>query len=242
MIRQPERRTAVYNWPGIIQNLLFPPSCLLCGDQGHAHLDLCLSCHSALPWLGSACPRCGLPHGGDESQVCGACLRQPPPFDRMVSLFRYEEPVRHLIQSLKFGARLPHARLLGTLLAERLKETADWPEAIIPVPLHPSRYRERGFNQSLEIARWVSRFTRVPLAWHRAGRLRQTDAQSRLHADERKANIRKAFTVNGTLPYRHVAILDDVVTTGATAGELARTLRRAGASRVDVWTCVRALT
>ena len=241
MTRQPERRRTVYNWPGIIQNLLFPPTCLLCGDQGHEHLDLCQSCRNALPWLESACPRCGLPQASDTSQVCGACLRQPPPFDGMIALFRYEEPVRRLIQSLKFGARLPHARLLGSLLAERLDETTVWPEAIIPVPLHPSRYRERGFNQSLEIARWVSRHTRVPLAWHRAGRLRQTDAQARLHADERKANIRKAFTVNGPLPYRRIAILDDVVTTGATAGELARTLRRAGATRIDVWTCVRAL-
>jgi ComF family protein len=240
--RQPNFLTEVYNWPRIIQKLVFPPTCLLCGDPGAADRDLCQACAEALPYLETACPVCGLPLAAPAaSPTCGACQQQSPPFDRMVTVFRYEEPARHLIQSLKFGARHANARLLGALLADRVAVTASPPEAIIPVPLHPARYRERGFNQSLEIARVMSRQTGIPLDYAACRRIRHTDAQARLNAEQRRRNIRRAFHVDPSLPYRHVAILDDVVTTAATVGELAKTLRRAGVTTVEVWACARAV-
>lgn len=236
---QPVNRQAVDDWPRIIQNLLFPPTCLLCGDPGYAGRDLCRRCTDTLPYPEHACPVCGLPLAAPDPQPCGACQKQPPPFDRLIAALRYEEPARHLIQALKFRARYAHARLLGTLLAERVNNAPVRPEVIIPVPLHPARYRERTFNQSLEIARVVSRRTGIPLDYTACRRVRHTAAQTGLPAKERRRNIRKAFSVTTPLTYRHIAILDDVVTTAATVGELARTLRRAGADTITVWACAR---
>lgn len=232
----------VYEWPRIIQNLVFPPTCLLCGDPGLGDRDICRACAAALPYLDSACPVCALPlPAAAPQQPCGACQQRRPPFNRMLAVFRYEEPARHLIQGLKFNARYAHARLLGALMADHVGRLTEPPEAIIPVPLHPSRYRERGFNQALEIARAVSGHTGIPVDHAACRRVLRTAAQTGLPARERRRNIRKAFAVVTPLPYRHVALLDDVVTTGATAGELATALRRAGAECIEVWACARAI-
>jgi ComF family protein len=230
----------VNNWPFIILDWLYPPTCLLCGDPGSDRLDLCKPCADSLPYLGVSCPRCALPLAAEAPQLCGACQRKPPAFDAAYALFHYEEPARYLIQSLKFGARYPSGRLLGTLLAERLQGRPDKPEAIIPVPLHPGRYRERGFNQALEIARVVSRRLKIPLDLGACRRLRATAAQAQLSAAERRKNLRRAFVARPGLLPRHVAILDDVVTTGTTVNELAKVLRRAGAERIEIWACARA--
>ena len=241
--RQPGNPKMIDGWLNSIQNWLYPPTCLLCGDPGHEDRDLCEPCTRALPWIESACPSCGLPLAAPSPQSCGACQQKRPPFDRLLTVFRYEEPVRHLIQSLKFGARYPNARLLGALLAERVSREAERPEVIIPVPLHASRYRQRGFNQAQDIARIVARQAGIPLDIMACRRVRATEAQAQLDADTRRKNIRKAFAMMSTVrrPYRHVAIVDDVVTTGATVGELAKTLRRAGVETIEVWACARAL-
>ena len=228
------------NWPVIILDWLYPPTCLLCGDPGHDRLDLCRPCAESLPYIEAACPRCALPLAAETPQLCGACQNTPPAFDAAHALFHYEEPARYLIRSLKFGARYPSGRLLGTLLAERLRDRAERPQALIPVPLHPGRYRERGFNQALEIARTVSRRLGIPLDLDACRRIRATPAQAQLSARERRKNLRRAFVARPNLAYRHVAILDDVVTTGTTVNELAKTLRRAGVERIEIWACARA--
>ncbi len=239
MARQPAFRDAVYRWPRIIPHVIFPPTCLLCGDPGAAGRDICGPCAGALPYLRHGCPVCGAPLPAPALQACGACQKRHPPFDRLTAALRYEATVPYLVQALKFRARYAHARLLGALLADCVSGLPDRPEVIIPVPLDSRRYRERQFNQSLEIARWVARQTGIPLDYSLCRRVRPTTAQARLSAKERRRNIRKAFSVTAPLPYRHVAILDDVVTTAATAGELAITLRRAGAVTIDVWACAR---
>jgi ComF family protein len=230
----------VNGWSAIIQNWLYPPTCLLCGDAGWAGHDLCVACRADLPSNTPACPRCGSLLSGPVSTDCGACQRKPPAFDATVAAFRYEEPIRHLIHGLKFQARYAAARLLGDLLADALAGCRDLPRLLIPVPLHRSRYRERGFNQSLEIARVVSARLHIALDYLSCERIRPTVPQTELSAAERARNIKQAFRVNGSLRGLHVAVLDDVVTTGATVNELARTLRKAGASRIDVWACARA--
>lgn len=239
--RQLEKAGAVNKWPRIIQDWLYPPTCLLCGDPGQDGFDLCRPCAAALPYIDIACPRCAQPLSAPVPLLCGACQKKPPAYERTFALFEYDGrgPAGHLVKSLKFGARYPVARLLGALLAERLRGRSDPPEAIIPVPLHESRYRKRGFNQAIEIARTVSRRLDIPLDLTACRRVRATAAQARLPARERRRNLRKAFAARPGLAYRHVAILDDVVTTGTTVNEVARTLRRAGVEKIEVWACAR---
>jgi ComF family protein len=228
-------------WPRIIQNWLYPPTCLLCGDPGQDDMDLCAGCARSLPRIAGACRRCGIPLYGAVDEVCGDCQRHPPPFHQVRSAFLYREPVDHLICALKYGARYSCARLLGTLLAGQLADVGEKPDVILPVPLHSGRYRERGFNQSIEIARVVSRRLEIPLDFHACRRIRATVAQAGLRAKQRRQNLRGAFATRPGVAYRHVAILDDVMTTGTTARELTKTLLRAGVERVQVWTCARTL-
>lgn len=137
--------------------------------------------------------------------------------------------------------RYPAAKVLGELMAGYFAGLATRPELLIPVPLHPQRYAERGFNQALELARPIARRLDVPMDWSNCVRMRATPHQTGQDARARRANLKGAFAVSGTLQARHVAIVDDVVTTGATVSELARVLRRAGVERVEVWSAARTL-
>jgi ComF family protein len=222
--------------------LIFPPTCILCGAAGDDGLDLCRGCRADLPVLGVACARCALPlpdallaGAGAHALLCGGCRRKPPPFQRAHAAFRYEQPLPTLVGAFKFRGRLNTLRLLGLLLAEALAD-ADRPDAIVPVPLHPRRLRQRGYDQALELARVVGRRLDLTVL-DAAERTRATPPQAALEAKARKTNLRGAFRVTAELGSAHVAVLDDVVTTASTVGELARVLRAAGAGRVDVW-CV----
>ena len=230
------------NWLNIIQNKLLPPRCILCGQAGFKGLDLCKACFDDLPRNHNCCYRCGQHFEIviNAPQLCGRCLKKTPSFDETHAPFLYEDSLRYLITQLKFNHHYKHARLLGTLLAQYIAETTELPECIIPVPLHPKRYRQRGFNQSLEIARHVSRQLSIPLALSSCIRNRDTAHQTDLPAKQRLKNMRRAFTVIEPLAYRHIAIVDDVMTTSATASALALALKNHGASRVDVWVCARA--
>lgn len=171
--------------------------------------------------------------------ICGACRRRPPPFFATTAALRYAEPADRLILDLKFRGRLPAARLLGTLLAEAVAD-AEPPEALLPVPLHPARLRERGFNQALELARPLARRLDRPLPIDAVRRIRATPPQTGVDRHGRRRNIRNAFALRRPLPWRHVAIVDDVMTTGSTVAELAGLLRRNGVERVQVWVAARA--
>jgi ComF family protein len=163
-----------------------------------------------------------------------------PEYDSTQALLVYENPVSYLIRALKFNAHYPCARLLGMLMAEKLSASSDKPEQIIPVPLHPQRYHQRGFNQAIEIARPIAGILNIPLNLTCCSRTLNTPPQARLSANERKKNLKNAFSVVKAPPAEHIAILDDVVTTGSTVDELAKALRKAGIKRIDVWACARA--
>jgi ComF family protein len=226
-------------WLENLWQRLYPLQCVLCGAPGAEGLDLCPPCRTDLPFLQTACRRCARPLS--TVGICGLCQQQTPPQDRTLSGFHYQSPVDYLILQLKFGGKLHLAPLLGKLTAERLAPHLDsLPECIIPVPLHPHRLRERGFNQALELARPLASYLKIPINAHAVRRIRPTAAQSSLPRQERKQNVRDAFALRNPLAARHVAILDDVLTTGHTVGELAKILRRAGAQTVEVWTCTRA--
>lgn len=206
-------------------------------------MDICLGCQVNLPTQKEACYRCALPLHGikDNMALCGGCLNNPPSYDHTVSVFRYDRPVDHLIHDLKFNRKLAVARLLGELMAQQLKKQVQTPpQIIIPVPLHPARLRERGYNQATELARPIAHALNIPIDYQHCQRQRATAAQSDLPASERLRNVKGVFSVVRKLPVHHVAILDDVMTTGATIAELATTLRKAGAERIDVWVCARA--
>ncbi|MDO5506282.1 MAG: double zinc ribbon domain-containing protein [Pseudoxanthomonas suwonensis] len=221
---------------------LLPPRCLLCHGAGADGRDLCAHCHADLPWLTTACPACALPLpavDAAERLPCGRCQRRPPPLQQTRAAFLYRTPLDRLLPRLKFHDGLAAARLLAGLMADVAR---DWPQpqAIVPVPLHPGRLRQRGYDQALELARPLARRLRLPLRADLLRRVRPTSAQSRLDATARRRNLRRAFAGNptGALP-AHVALVDDVMTTGATLHAAAAALHRAGVARVDAWVCAR---
>jgi ComF family protein len=232
-------RFLVYQWLKNSLNALLPPTCRLCGAHGRSGHDLCPGCAEDLPWLSGGCPRCARPLAGVKPLPCGACLRRPPPFERVEAPFSYAAPVDHLIHAFKFRADLAAGRLLAQLLVGHVRRRSELPELLLPVPLHPARLGERGFNQAHELARLVGRKLAIPVAPTLLTRTRHTPPQHGLAAKARRANVRGAFALSRPLPARHVALIDDVFTTGQTATELARVLRRAGAERVEVWVLAR---
>jgi ComF family protein len=172
--------------------------------------------------------------------LCGQCLKQLPAFDQVHAPFLFQDAMRYLIHGLKFQQRFQNARLLGALLADSLDTTEPLPQLIIPVPLHPARYRERGFNQAIEIGRTIAKQLQIPLELSACHRRRDTPHQTSLTAKQRRKNMRNAFALRKPLAVQHVAILDDVMTSGTTVNEMAKILRKGGATRIDVWTCARA--
>jgi ComF family protein len=226
---------------GWLEALLFPPRCRLCGAASAADPALCQACLDDLPWLEGGCQRCArpLPAGG-ENRWCGTCLQRAPAFDAATALLHYQSPADYLIQRLKFSGELAVARMLSRLLAEKIAARASaLPNLLIPVPLHRARLHERGFNQATELARHLGRRLAVPVDHRLCRRNRHTPPQSLTPLRQRRRNLRGAFNLSGELPAAHVAIVDDVMTTGHTADELAGVLRRAGAGYVEVWVIAR---
>jgi len=208
--------------------------CLLCDSQAPARA-LCAACWSELPWLTApTCVQCAHPLAAPG--VCGRCLADPPHFDAVVAACRYQYPVDGLIQSCKYGGRLATIRALAAMLDRCRPQHAD---LIVPMPLSPQRLRERGFNQALELARAAVPAAGAPVDAGLCVKTRETPPQTRLPWKERRKNIRGAFVVLGDLAGRHVAVIDDVLTTGATLNELARNLKRAGAASVTGWVIAR---
>ena len=216
-----------------------PAVCVLCGRPGEGDRDLCSDCEVELPYISTSCRRCAIPVPADG--LCGQCQQYPPSFDAATAVFHYAEPLDHLIQGLKFNSQLYNARLLGHLMAERLKiHNVNLPEVVVPVPLHPQRLRERGFNQALELARPIAKSLGIPLEKGLCRRIRATPAQTGLNARERRRNLKGAFEVRPLSGIKHVAIVDDVMTTASTAEVLAAALKQVGVEQVDVWVCARA--
>jgi len=222
-----------------ILDWLLPRTCLLCGAAGDDDLDLCAACRCDLPWLTAACPRCAEPL--PVAALCGPCQLHPPPFRAATMPLRYEAEVERLVQSFKFHRQLAAGRTLALLLAAHLERTAvPLPEALLPVPLNRRRLYRRGYNQAALIARILSRRFRLPVVTGGLHRTRATTPQSELAKSARRQNVKGAFACrSGTHLPRHVALIDDVVTTGATVAECARVLKRAGVKHIQVWALAR---
>jgi ComF family protein len=216
--------------------------CLLCGTGTATSKGFCPECLKDMPVPRQACKRCAVELREAETiyGYCVQCLIEPPVFDRCFSLYRYEFPVRELIANFKFQAGFAAGRAMADLLATKLQQTYgdnDMPGMLIPVPLHSRRLRERGYNQSMTLARTISRRCHIPLAKNYCQRKRATESQRGLSAEERATNLHNAFTIparHQALSIKHVAIVDDVVTTMATVNAIARLLRDTGSRRIDV--------
>lgn len=234
-------RAKVDGWASRALRALLPLRCLLCGSRGANGRDLCEGCARDLPRNEVCCPRCALPLKA-PAPLCGECLLREPPFASAWVPFRYAHPLDLLEARFKFRGDLAAGRVLAGLMIERAADYAPArPDLVVAVPLHVSRLRERGYNQAFELAKPVARALGVPLARDGLVRIRATPAQTGLDAPARRRNLRGAFAVSrgASLP-KHIALFDDVVTTGATVRECARVLRRAGVERIDVWALARA--
>lgn len=209
--------------------------CVLCGAPSGRE-RVCPGCGADLPWNAPACPVCGSP---GEGRVCGACLREPPTYDRCIAALHYAFPADELIQALKYGGQLALAPVLADFLARAVAH-APRPDLLLPLPLHPARARARGFNQAVEIARALARRLDLRLDTGSLERIRDTAPQAQLSLAERRRNVRGAFACRKTLTGLHVAVVDDVMTSGATLNEAAKVLKQAGAAEVSLWVVARA--
>ncbi len=219
--------------------------CQLCDETtDHPTHVVCTACEAELPWLGAHCQVCAVPMAA-HGLICGACQSKPPSFARVEAPWRYAFPVDNLITRFKHQAQWPHGRLLAELLSEHLHHAFDEglprPQALLPVPLARKRQRQRGFNQAQMLADWLGSSLDLPVRHDWLLRHLETPAQQGLDAATRKRNLRQAFSLKqpAQVAGAHLALVDDVLTTGATAAMLAQLLRRAGALRVDVYCLAR---
>ena len=212
-----------------IRQTLLAQDCLLCQAASGEQL-LCEACESELPSNASSCPRCAL--GGPGNAECGACIADPPHYDASCAAFIYAYPVDALIQALKYGGQLALAGLFARKLYRRVG-TAAGVDLIVPLPLHPARLAERGFNQALLLARPVASSLGVPLLRDAVVKDRLSAAQAGLAREERLRNLHGAFRARRSFAGARVLVVDDVMTSGATLAEMALALRAAGAVRIE---------
>lgn len=229
----------IINWIEQLAGICLPQSCCLCRKRVGFREYLCGDCHKQLPWNHSACRQCALPLEAGSS-LCGLCATDPPAFSKCIAPFRYEPPVATFIVQLKFQQQLRYSRVLGHLLAEYIRtHSQSLPQCLIPVPLHNQRLRQRGFNQALEIAKPLSKIFNIPLLRNHCVRRKPTLPQSQLSANARRRNIRSAFSIHRPIAFQHVAIVDDVMTTGQTVRALSQLLAKHGVKTIEVWCCAR---
>jgi ComF family protein len=226
--------------------------CLLCAAHDGGELGLCEACLNNLPWhTAPQCPQCGLLSNG---LICGSCLNTPPHFDATRSLFTYDFPIDSLLQHYKYKNMLHLANAFADLLHKKVlnknqphanEPSSDTPtnkiDLMIPMPMHSTRLKERGFNQALELARIISKSMQIKLDYTSCQRVKLTLPQASLPLKERIKNIREVFSCQQNLQGLNIAIVDDVMTTGASLNELAKTLKKAGAAHVECWVIARTL-
>ncbi len=216
-------------------DLLLPQSCLLCAGHAH-HAPVCSGCRDDLPALPPHCPVCALPNPGGE--VCGACLKRPPAFAATRAAWLYAHPLDRAMQALKYRAELALADWMAGHFAAALPTPAEV-DLLLPMPLHPARLTQRGFNQAALLAAGLGRRLGLPVHLEAVTRRTDTPPQAGLDLRQRRRNLRGAFACDTALTGRRVALVDDVMTSGSSLRELARVVQAAGAVHVECWVMAR---
>lgn len=215
--------------------------CFLCKNPNGGEFGLCTGCFDDLPWHAKPrCPQCGLESGGD---ICGQCLTSTPHFDHTHALFTYDFPANALLQHFKYQQAHHLAYTFGHLFTRHLQKNhaAQNIDVIFPMPMHPIRLKERGFNQSLEIARILAKNLQLSLDFESCYRKKYTPPQATLPLKDRVKNMQNVFACDKHLQGLNIAIVDDVMTSGASLNALAKTLKQAGAAKVECWVVARTL-
>jgi ComF family protein len=230
-------------------DFFFPARCLLCRKAVTAldEISFCSPCRDEFSYIsGPLCPQCGIPFvsPAGEDHLCSRCISRAPLFDRARAVGEYEGSLRTAIHRFKYDSRSLLAEPLGRLLADQGRKLfiSNAYDVILPVPLHPRRLRQRGFNQSLVLARQVGQQWGIAVEAEGLKRIRWTDSQTMLPVKERLHNVRGAFAYSGRgVGNKAVLLIDDVYTSGSTVDECARVMKRNGAKRVDVLTVARTI-
>lgn len=227
---------------------VFPPICLLCGLRGQSSLDVCTGCYADLTTMQNACSRCAEPLAISQN-LCGRCNFRLPVFDKVHAPYLYTPPLTQLITHFKYQRQMSAGHALGQLLAESVEQAITagaltMPDCLVPVPLHPWRQVRRGFNQSALLAGDICRYLQAheyacDVNYGLLQRIQTTRPQSGLNLAERRRNLRGVFKLNHSPP-KHIALIDDVLTSGSTANECARVLKAQGCETVQVWVVARA--
>lgn len=225
----------------VTQSLRLPSICILCKQFHKGTLAVCAPCIALMPQLGAACQYCADPLPDREHLICGRCIKKPPYVDRSFIAYKFEEPLRTLLHRFKYHNGLYLASFLSHLILHAAQQQPNKPQCLIPVPMHPQRIKQRGFNQAAVLAQALAQKLQIPCALNYCQKIINTAPQASLDREQRQKNLRHAFSARQH-PYQHVALIDDLLTTGATTNELAFTLKKTGVQQVDVWCCARTVS
>lgn len=222
----------------VTQIMRLPSICSLCNQFHDSSMAVCTHCIEFMTPLGPSCQRCAHPLADAHYLLCGRCIKKAPYFDRALINYPFEEPLRSLLHQFKYHNGLYLGSFLCHLILKSVQDHQPMPQCLIPVPMHPQRVRLRGYNQAVILAKALAKKLQIPCDIKSCDKVIKTAAQASLDGEQRQKNLRHAFK-SRPLPFEHVAIIDDLLTSGRTANELARTLKKSGVRRVDVWCCAR---
>lgn len=224
----------------ITQTLRLPLICLHCNQFHKGKMALCHECINVLPILGSRCQHCAYPLEKTSFLLCGHCIKAPPAFDKAIIYYRFEGPLRRFIHQFKYENALYLANILSHLMLNAWLDNPSHAECLIPVPMHSKRIRHRGYNQAMVLTKILAKKLNLPYEMTSCQKILNTPPQASLAKDERQQNLKNAFRIE-SIPYQHVVLIDDILTTGNTANEMASALKKAGVEQVDIWCCARTI-
>lgn len=224
----------------ITHSLRLPSICILCKQFHGKSIAVCQDCVPYLPTLGPACQQCAYPLQDTSYLLCGHCVKRPPYFNSAVIGHAFEEPLRSLLHQFKYHQGLYLSSFLSDLMLETWHGRQAKSDCLVPVPMHPKKLKARGFNQAVILTKKLAQRLQLPYELHLIKKITNTRPQATLNSQQRQNNLRHAFHAE-QVHHQHYTIVDDLLTTGNTANEIARILKKAGAKQVDIWCCARAI-